>query len=313
MLVFLEISYRARTVLLDRTELVSSYETREVRLKRGRALAQAAAGSSFISDSNVGSCRQLFDFRLQRGQLLLMAFNFSLRHDRSSRKTFTALVLSPSRLQSQNVAKVDGAEKPHYWTWASQFKLSNLGLGKLASHSCYIYRSIPCMLLINGHSALVLRSFSPTSLVGRVKRIPPLINTVAEISIPQTTPQLQVSKPTTETDQLLQVKQFYYTIEGRARLKERNKTKELAPTQRGREREKREMNYRRVFVVSIVVLVCLATMEMERAEAARVLCNDFAEENHLAAYPLVYERAKSFVDTWIGRLASGPSPKGPGH
>lgn len=45
----------------------------------------------------------------------------------------------------------------------------------------------------------------------------------------------------------------------------------------------------------------------------RVLQEDFAGENHLMAYPSVYESAKSTVECWFGMLVSGPSPSGPGH
>ncbi|GFY81322.1 plastid transcriptionally active 4 [Actinidia rufa] len=46
---------------------------------------------------------------------------------------------------------------------------------------------------------------------------------------------------------------------------------------------------------------------------ARVLPEDFAGENHLATYPSMYEKAKLSMECWLERLASGPSPKGPGH
>ncbi|KAK6930508.1 hypothetical protein RJ641_004602 [Dillenia turbinata] len=44
-------------------------------------------------------------------------------------------------------------------------------------------------------------------------------------------------------------------------------------------------------------------------EATRVLPEDFARHNHL----VVYEKAKYAVTSWLERLASGPSPRGPGH
>ncbi|KAK6930378.1 hypothetical protein RJ641_004472 [Dillenia turbinata] len=44
-------------------------------------------------------------------------------------------------------------------------------------------------------------------------------------------------------------------------------------------------------------------------EATRVLSEDFAHHNHL----VVYEKAKYTVTSWLEWLASGPSPRGPGH
>ncbi|KAG5530520.1 hypothetical protein RHGRI_025460 [Rhododendron griersonianum] len=50
-----------------------------------------------------------------------------------------------------------------------------------------------------------------------------------------------------------------------------------------------------------------------RVGAIRVLSKDFAGENHLEAYPSMYENAKLTMACWLERLASGPSPRGPGH
>ncbi|PKI63789.1 hypothetical protein CRG98_015773 [Punica granatum] len=46
-------------------------------------------------------------------------------------------------------------------------------------------------------------------------------------------------------------------------------------------------------------------------EASRVLPEDFARSNHLAS--VVYEKARFAMGSWLQQLASGPSPKGPGH
>ncbi|KAI3430204.1 uncharacterized protein J3R85_008228, partial [Psidium guajava] len=44
------------------------------------------------------------------------------------------------------------------------------------------------------------------------------------------------------------------------------------------------------------------------------LPEDFARENNLATYSAAaYERARNTMACWLERLASGPSPKGPGH
>ncbi|CAK7343174.1 unnamed protein product [Dovyalis caffra] len=53
--------------------------------------------------------------------------------------------------------------------------------------------------------------------------------------------------------------------------------------------------------------------QLYRVQATRVLPEEFASSNHLETYSSVYEKAKSNMACWLGRLASGPSPKGPGH
>ena len=54
-------------------------------------------------------------------------------------------------------------------------------------------------------------------------------------------------------------------------------------------------------------------MSQVRVEATRVLSEDLAGAKHLAAYPSMYEHAKETLSCWLERLASGPSPRGPGH
>ncbi|CAN6580518.1 hypothetical protein ACFX13_032686 [Malus domestica] len=65
-----------------------------------------------------------------------------------------------------------------------------------------------------------------------------------------------------------------------------------------------------IFVLSVAILVSQGPVE-----ASRVLSEDFASANHLETYssPSVYEKAKFTMEFWLERLASGPSPKGPGH
>ncbi|XWS35321.1 hypothetical protein CRYUN_Cryun21dG0115900 [Craigia yunnanensis] len=48
-------------------------------------------------------------------------------------------------------------------------------------------------------------------------------------------------------------------------------------------------------------------------EATRVLPEDFAKADHLDTYSSVYQKAKFTMSYWFERLASGPSPQGPGH
>ncbi|MFQ6645474.1 hypothetical protein Gotur_019094 [Gossypium turneri] len=48
-------------------------------------------------------------------------------------------------------------------------------------------------------------------------------------------------------------------------------------------------------------------------EAARVLREDLGNVNHMETYSSVYHKARSTMSYWLQRLASGPSPQGPGH
>ncbi|KAK7312387.1 hypothetical protein VNO77_36200 [Canavalia gladiata] len=71
----------------------------------------------------------------------------------------------------------------------------------------------------------------------------------------------------------------------------------------------------------ITVVMCFAILICEsqiRVEASRVLLDSeesaFARANHLKTYTSsTYEHAKNTMAFWLQRLASGPSPKGPGH
>ncbi|KAF5728783.1 hypothetical protein HS088_TW21G00936 [Tripterygium wilfordii] len=65
-----------------------------------------------------------------------------------------------------------------------------------------------------------------------------------------------------------------------------------------------------IFIISVAILSHVGVVE-----AARVLSEseDFASANHLKTYPSVYETAKTTMACWLQRLASGPSPRGPGH
>nr|DAD25299.1 TPA_asm: hypothetical protein HUJ06_026763 [Nelumbo nucifera] len=73
------------------------------------------------------------------------------------------------------------------------------------------------------------------------------------------------------------------------------------------------MGFQRTGVVLIIALVLVAIFSHGGVEAARALSEDFASANHLVTYPSVYERARFSMAFWLERLASGPSPKGPGH
>ncbi|TXG72746.1 hypothetical protein EZV62_001325 [Acer yangbiense] len=73
------------------------------------------------------------------------------------------------------------------------------------------------------------------------------------------------------------------------------------------------MNARNLGTLLIVLVISVAILSHVGVEATRVLPEDFASENHLETYSSVYEKAKTTMGCWLGRLASGPSPKGPGH
>ncbi|KAG8655405.1 hypothetical protein MANES_04G047561v8 [Manihot esculenta] len=65
--------------------------------------------------------------------------------------------------------------------------------------------------------------------------------------------------------------------------------------------------------VLVIFFILVAVLRQVRVEATRVLQEDFATENHLETYSLVYEKAKNTMACWLESLASGPSHKGPGH
>ncbi|MCL7048337.1 hypothetical protein MKW94_024807 [Papaver nudicaule] len=71
------------------------------------------------------------------------------------------------------------------------------------------------------------------------------------------------------------------------------------------------MNSRQAITFLFILIVGVAVLST--VEATRVLHEDFASSNHLVTLPSVYENAKSTMTIWLGRLASGPSPRGKGH
>ncbi|PSS35726.1 Autophagy-related protein like [Actinidia chinensis var. chinensis] len=73
------------------------------------------------------------------------------------------------------------------------------------------------------------------------------------------------------------------------------------------------MFFRREGAFLFILIIFVAILCYAHVGAARVLLEDFAGENHLATYPSMYEKAKLSMECWLERLASGPSPKGPGH
>ncbi|XVE84440.1 hypothetical protein DITRI_Ditri17bG0014400 [Diplodiscus trichospermus] len=73
------------------------------------------------------------------------------------------------------------------------------------------------------------------------------------------------------------------------------------------------MNRRKVNTLFVIFVVSVAILSQIRVEAARVLPKEFAKANNLETYSSVYEKAKFTMSSWFERLASGPSPRGPGH
>ncbi|OAY37775.1 hypothetical protein MANES_11G128100v8 [Manihot esculenta] len=73
------------------------------------------------------------------------------------------------------------------------------------------------------------------------------------------------------------------------------------------------MSFSKATIVLAIFLILVGVFGQVKVEATRVLPEDFAAANHLESYSSVYEKAKSAMGCWLERLASGPSPKGPGH
>ncbi|CAB4263789.1 unnamed protein product [Prunus armeniaca] len=81
------------------------------------------------------------------------------------------------------------------------------------------------------------------------------------------------------------------------------------------------MNFPKMSSILIIFMISAAIwVGSAPVEASRVLPEDFAGANHLETFSSsslssssVYEKAKFTMECWLERLASGPSPKGPGH
>ncbi|KAE8696305.1 membrane-associated 30 kDa protein [Hibiscus syriacus] len=73
------------------------------------------------------------------------------------------------------------------------------------------------------------------------------------------------------------------------------------------------MNSRKLSSLLIILVISTAILNHGGVEATRVLGEDFARANHLETYSSVYEKAKLTMSCRLVRLASGPSPRGPGH
>ncbi|KAI9081912.1 hypothetical protein K1719_036174 [Acacia pycnantha] len=69
------------------------------------------------------------------------------------------------------------------------------------------------------------------------------------------------------------------------------------------------MSLRRGWVVAMTVALWIAIVSVGEVEGSRVLRPHFATATHLRTYA----EANTSLRLWLMRLASGPSPKGPGH
>lgn len=61
----------------------------------------------------------------------------------------------------------------------------------------------------------------------------------------------------------------------------------------------------------LACMMILMVVMIPNVVEGRALCEEFSRANDL--YSSVYENAKIGMSLWFEQLASGPSPKGPGH
>uniref|UniRef100_A0A803QLC6 Uncharacterized protein n=1 Tax=Cannabis sativa TaxID=3483 RepID=A0A803QLC6_CANSA len=63
-----------------------------------------------------------------------------------------------------------------------------------------------------------------------------------------------------------------------------------------------------LIVVTLVVLSCT-----DKVEGSRILSEEHVQIQKYTSSSVMYEKAKFTMACWLQRLASGPSPRGPGH
>ncbi|MQL82722.1 hypothetical protein Taro_015184 [Colocasia esculenta] len=74
------------------------------------------------------------------------------------------------------------------------------------------------------------------------------------------------------------------------------------------------MASRRACVLLLVITVVAIAIGREAVvDAARDAPGYFDRGSSYLQYPSAYESARSAMAFWMGKLDSGPSPKGPGH
>lgn len=73
------------------------------------------------------------------------------------------------------------------------------------------------------------------------------------------------------------------------------------------------MNTHKMSILSIMfvvfIIICVSKLQVD---AARILAEDLSQTNQLNI-PKIYENARETMSYWFQQLASGPSPRGPGH
>lgn len=73
-----------------------------------------------------------------------------------------------------------------------------------------------------------------------------------------------------------------------------------------------KMAIKQTYTLFVFVVILMAVMSPLVVQG-RILSDDFADKNNLATYSSLYEKTKNEMSFWLQRLASGPSPRGPGH
>ncbi|KAF4373305.1 hypothetical protein CsatB_021374 [Cannabis sativa] len=63
-----------------------------------------------------------------------------------------------------------------------------------------------------------------------------------------------------------------------------------------------------LIVVTLLVLSCT-----DKVEGSRILSEEHVQIQKYTSSSEMYEKAKFTMACWLQRLASGPSPRGPGH
>lgn len=70
----------------------------------------------------------------------------------------------------------------------------------------------------------------------------------------------------------------------------------------------------RASIVLICFVIYVACMSKNiGVEATRMLSDDLPQTGDVVRFPIMYKNARETMSYWLQRLASGPSPRGPGH
>ncbi|KAH7685062.1 hypothetical protein IHE45_04G015700 [Dioscorea alata] len=73
------------------------------------------------------------------------------------------------------------------------------------------------------------------------------------------------------------------------------------------------MDKQRTLLLLLISIYIIVVLSMERVDAARPTPEGSFDESGLLSYPLVYEKARSAVYSWMAMLPAGPSDRGAGH